>query len=157
MQTPVVTLSLQFARFLNVAKHREALPRYKVARYIKHALQAGVQSLEITLRIVDETEGRALNASYRHKDYATNVLTFDYSAAPHVSCDIVLCAPVVEKEAHDNHKTLADHYAHLLVHGVLHAQGYDHETSKADAVKMEALEVHILAKLGITNPYTLNP
>ena len=98
-----------------------------------------------------------MNASYRHKDYATNVLTFDYSAAPHVSCDIVLCAPVVEKEAHDNHKTLADHYAHLLVHGVLHAQGYDHETSKADAVKMEALEVHILAKLGITNPYTLNP
>ncbi|MBK7502819.1 MAG: rRNA maturation RNase YbeY [Polaromonas sp.] len=157
MQAPTVTLSLQFARFPNVAQHRAALPRHKVARCVKHALQMDVESMEITVRIVDEDEGRALNASYRHKDYATNVLTFDYSAAPHVSCDIVLCAPVVEKEAHDNHKTLADHYAHLLVHGVLHAQGYDHETSKADAVKMEALEVHILAKLGITNPYTLNP
>lgn len=153
MPKPTVTLSLQFARFLNVTKHREALPRHKVARYAMHALQAGVQSIEITVRIVDEDEGRALNASYRNKDYATNVLTFDYSPAPHVSCDIVLCAPVLEKEARDNHKTLAEHYAHLLVHGVLHAQGFDHETSKADAVKMEALEVQILAKLGITNPY----
>ena len=74
MQAPTVTLSLQFARFPNVAKHRAALPRHKVTRCVKHALQINVESMEITLRIVDETEGRALNASYRHKDYATNVL-----------------------------------------------------------------------------------
>ena len=157
MQAPTVTLSLQFARYPNVAQHREALPRHKVARCVKHALQMDVESMEITVRIVDEDEGRALNVSYRHKDYATNVLTFDYSPAPHVCCDIVLCAPVLEKEARDNHKTLAEHYFHLLVHGVLHAQGFDHETSKADAVQMEALEVQILAKLGITNPYVLKP
>ncbi|HMS26366.1 MAG TPA: rRNA maturation RNase YbeY [Burkholderiaceae bacterium] len=157
MPTPVVTLSLQFARFPTVSVHRQALARHTVARCIKHALQADVQSLEITVRIVDEAEGRALNTSYRHKDYATNVLTFDYSAAPHVSCDIVLCAPVVEKEARDNRKTLADHYAHLLVHGVLHAQGFDHETSPADAEVMEALEVQILTQLGMANPYATNP
>ncbi len=150
-----VSLSLQFGRFPNNAMHREALPRHKAARCIKHALQADVLSVDITVRIVDEAEARTLNASYRHKDYATNVLTFDYSAAPHVSSDIVLCAPVLEKEALDNHKALADHYAHLLVHGVLHAQGFDHETSATDAQRMEALEVQILGKLGIANPYIL--
>ena len=155
MQTPIVTLSLQFARFPNVANHHEALPRHKVARCIKHALQADVQSLDITVRIVDEAEGRALNAGYRHKDHATNVLTFDYSPAPFVSCDIILCAPVLEKEARDSHLTLAEHYAHLLVHGVLHAQGFEHETCETDAQEMEALEVQILAKLGIANPYQL--
>lgn len=155
MPKPSVILSLQFARFTHLAQHREALPRHTVARCIKHALQADVESLEVTVRIVDAAEGRALNASYRNKDYATNVLTFDYSPAPFVSCDIVLCAPVVEKEARDSHQALADHYAHLLVHGVLHAQGFEHETCEADAQAMEALEVQILAKLGIANPYQL--
>jgi len=154
MPSPAVKLSLQFARLTKVAEHRAALPRHFVARYIKHALQADVQSIDITVRVVGDEEGRTLNASYRHKDYATNVLTFNYSGAPHVSCDIVLCAPVVAKEASSNRKTLAHHYAHLLVHGVLHAQGYDHETSQADADEMEALEVQILKKLGIPNPYT---
>jgi probable rRNA maturation factor len=81
------------------------------------------------------------------------VLTFDYSRAPLVTADLVLCAPVVSKEAEENKKTLHDHYAHLLVHGTLHAQGYDHETSTADADAMEAHEVTILARLGIKNPY----
>jgi probable rRNA maturation factor len=148
-----LTLSLQFAKFSDVASHRAALPRHAVVKYLKHALLADVESAEITVRIVDAEEGRALNAGYRKKDYATNVLTFDYAQAPHVAADLVLCAPVVAKEAKENQKTLAAHYAHLLVHGTLHAQGFDHETSEADADAMEALEIQILADVGIANPY----
>ena len=143
-------LSLQFGPFDGVAAHRAALPRAKVTRWIRHALALDA---EITVRIVGESEGRALNLSYRQKDYATNVLTFDYSQAPLVTADLVLCAPVVAQEALDNGKTLADHYAHLLVHGTLHAQGWDHETSEQDADDMEAYEIEILAELGVANPY----
>jgi len=145
-----LSLSLQFGPFDEVAAHRAALPRAKVTRWIRHALALDA---EITVRIVGESEGRALNLSYRQKDYATNVLTFDYSQAPLVTADLVLCAPVVAQEALDNGKTLADHYAHLLVHGTLHAQGWDHETSEQDADDMEAYEIEILAELGIANPY----
>jgi probable rRNA maturation factor len=148
-----LTLSLQFAKFANVARHRAALPRHAVTKYLKHALLADVESAEITVRIVDAEEGQALNASYRKKDYATNVLTFDYAQSPHVAADLVLCAPVVAKEAKENKKTLAAHYAHLLVHGALHAQGFDHETSDADADAMEALEIQILVDMGLANPY----
>lgn len=148
-----LTLSLQFAKFDDVARHRAALPRHAVTKYLKHALLADVESAEITVRIVDAEEGQALNASYRKKDDATNVLTFDYSQAPHVEADLVLCAPVIAQEAKENKKTLAAHYAHLLVHGALHAQGFDHETSDADADAMEALEVQILADMGVANPY----
>ena len=150
MTLPLLTLSLQFGRFDGVAAHRAALPRHKVTRWIRHALQADG---EITVRIVDADEGQALNRDYRHKDYATNVLTFDYAQEPVVCADLVLCAPVVAREAQENGKTLEEHYAHLLVHGALHAQGWDHETSEADAEAMEAQEVQILAALGLANPY----
>ena len=145
-----LSLSLQFGDLKDAARHRAALPRHSVTRWIRHAL--GVDA-EITVRIVDLEEGQALNRDYRQKDYATNVLTFDYTQAPLVTADLVLCAPVVVKEAKENKKTLQAHYAHLLVHGTLHAQGYDHETSDADAEEMEALEIDVLAGLGFSNPY----
>ena len=150
MTLPQLTLSLQFGRFDGVAAHRAALPRHKVARWIRHALQADG---EITVRIVDADEGQALNRDYRHKDYATNVLTFDYAQEPVVCADLVLCAPVVAREAQENGKTLEEHYAHLLVHGALHAQGWDHETSAEDADEMEAFETDIMRTLGYDDPY----
>jgi probable rRNA maturation factor len=143
-------LSLQFGDIPQAARHRAALPRHFVTRCIRHAL---AMDAEITVRIVSEEEGRELNKSYRKKDYATNVLTFDYAQEPVVMADLVLCAPVVAREAKEQGKTLAAHYAHLLVHGALHAQDWDHETSKADAEEMEAYEVEILAGLGVKNPY----
>ncbi|MDO8250640.1 MAG: rRNA maturation RNase YbeY [Rhodoferax sp.] len=145
-----LALSLQFGRLDDAALHRAALPRHKVARWIRHALQSDA---EITVRIVDTEEGRALNRDYRKKDYATNVLTFDYTQEPVVTADLVLCAPVVAKEAKEQGKTLEAHYAHLLVHGTLHAQGWDHETSEEDAQVMELREVEILARLGFDSPY----
>lgn len=150
MALPSLSLSLQFGALADAAPHRAALPRHKVARWVRHALAADG---EITVRIVDAEEGQALNRDYRHKDYATNVLTFDYAQAPLVMADLVLCAPVVAREAAEQGRPLADHYAHLLVHGTLHAQGWDHETSEADAQAMEAQEVAILARLGVANPY----
>ncbi len=143
-------LSLQFGDIPYAARHRQALPRHFVMRCIRHALDADA---EMTVRIVNAEEGRALNNSYRGKDYATNVLTFDYAQSPVVMADLVLCAPVVAQEAKQQIKTLAAHYAHLLVHGALHAQGWDHETSQKDAHAMEAREVEILAGLGLRNPY----
>ena len=145
-----LSLSLQFGQFPEAVLHRAALPRHSVTRWIRHALQS---EAEITVRIVGAEEGQALNRDYRGKDYTTNVLTFDYTQAPYVTADLVLCAPVVAREAAENGKTLAAHYAHLLVHGTLHAQGYDHETGEEDAEAMETLEIEILAGLGIGNPY----
>ena len=150
MPLQTLTLSLQFARFDGAAEHRAALPRHKVARWIRHALALDA---EITVRIVGENEGRQLNRDYRQKDYATNELTFDYAQEPVVSADLVLCAPVVAREAAEQNKTLAEHYAHLLVHGTLHAQGWDHETSEQDAQEMEAYETDILRGLGFADPY----
>ena len=145
-----LSLSLQFARFEEVAMHRAALPRHRVARWIRHALAVDG---EITVRIVGAEEGQRLNREFRGKDYATNVLTFDYAQEPVVMADLVLCAPVVAREAVEQNKPLAEHYAHLLVHGALHAQGWDHETGEADALAMEAYETEILAGLGIRDPY----
>jgi probable rRNA maturation factor len=151
MRLNTLQLSLQFGDLADAALHRIALPRHKVARWIRHALAADA---EITVRIVGLEEGRALNRDYRQKDYATNVLTFDYTREPLVTADLVLCAPVVEQEAREQGKTLQAHYAHLLVHGTLHAQGWDHETSRADAETMEAYEIQILARLNLPNPYS---
>ena len=109
---------------------------------------------EVTIRIVDEAEGKALNSTYRGKDYATNVLTFPLTETPHLMGDIVVCAPVVVAEAAAQNKSLEAHFAHLTVHGVLHLHGYDHET-EAQAELMESLEITILQKLGYANPYLI--
>ena len=142
---PALSLSLQFAD----AADRALLPRHKVARWIRAALESPA---ELTVRIVDADEGRALNRDYRGRDYATNVLTFDYSRAPVVAADLVLCAPVVRDEAKAQCLPLDAHYAHLLVHGTLHAQGYDHEDD-VDARVMEARETELLQALGFADPY----
>ena len=146
---PALALSLQFSRLKDADKHRAALPRHKVIRWIRNTLEVDG---EITVRIVDAEEGLVLNRDYRKKDYATNVLTFDYTLEPLVTADLVLCAPVVAKEAKDQKKTLEAHYAHLIVHGTLHAQGWDHELDE-DAQVMELRETEILARLGFSNPY----
>jgi len=142
---PELRLSLQQPD----GRHRAVLARHRVQRWLRAALQAPA---EITVRIVDEAEGRALNHGYRRRDYATNVLTFDYQREPVVVADLVLCAPVVAREAREQRKTLEAHYAHLLVHGALHAQGWDHERV-ADARHMESHETALLAALGYADPY----
>jgi probable rRNA maturation factor len=143
-------LTLMFGHFPEAAAHKRILTRANVGKWTGAALRTAA---EITVRVVGEDEGRELNRQYRRKDYATNVLTFDYSREPMVTADLVLCGPVVEREAREQGKPLKDHYAHLLVHGVLHAQGYEHEASQRDALEMEALEILLLATLGIPNPY----
>ncbi|MFZ4624983.1 MAG: rRNA maturation RNase YbeY [Rhodoferax sp.] len=144
-----LTLSLQFGKLPDAALHRAALPRHKVIRWLRAALQ---DDAEITVRIVDAAEGLALNRDYRQKDHATNVLTFDYTQEPVVTADLVLCAPVVAQEATEQGKTLEQHYAHLLIHGTLHAQGWDHDEDE-DAQVMELRESEIMARLGFDNPY----
>lgn len=140
-----LSLSVQYAA------SSERLPtRPQFRRWIKAAVQRDVQ---IGLRIVDEAEGRELNRNYRGKDYATNVLTFVYDdEAPPLSGDVVICAPVVEKEAREQGKDLYAHYAHLAVHAVLHLQGYEHD-NEPDASGMEKLETAIMLKLGYADPY----
>ena len=150
MRPAELELSLQFGAFAGAAAHKALLRRTRVARWIGFALASPA---ELSVRIVGEDEGRALNRSYRGRDYASNVLTFDYARSPVVSADLVLCAPVVEREAAEQRKPLEAHYAHLLVHGTLHAQGWDHETGEDDALAMEALEVLLLGALGYPNPY----
>ena len=144
-----LTLSLQFAKFEEAPLHRAALSRHRVTRWIRHALESPA---EITVRIVDAEEGQTLNRDYRQKDYATNVLTFDYTMEPVVTADLVLCAPVVAQEAKEQGKTLEAHYAHLIVHGTLHAQGWDHDLEE-DAEVMEMRETDLMARLGFANPY----
>ena len=109
---------------------------------------------EVTIRIVDEAEGRELNKMYRAKDYATNVLTFPLTEEPYLMGDIIICAPVVAAEALAHNKPLEAHYAHLTVHGVLHLHGYDHEI-EAQAELMESLETAIVCKLGYADPYLI--
>ncbi len=132
------------------AAQRNNLPsKQQFAKWAKAALNVDT---EVTIRIVDEQEGRELNSMYRGKDYATNVLTFPLTEEPHLMGDIIICAPVVESEAQIQQKSLESHYAHLTVHGMLHLHGYDHEI-EPQAALMESLEISILAKLGYANPY----
>ena len=145
-----LSLDLQFGAFPGVAAHRAVLRKPLVRCWVAQSLQ---RAAEVTVRIVGEAEGRALNLQFRGRDYATNVLTFDYAQAPVVMADLVLCAPVVVREAREQGKSLEAHYAHLLVHGTLHAQGYDHETGESDALEMEALEILLLSDLGYPSPY----
>ena len=131
---------------------RDMVPRAQVRRWVQAALLAPA---ELTIRFVDADEGRVLNRDYRGKDYATNVLTFAYTeddVSAVTQADIILCTDVLQREAAEQHKTLVEHAAHLVVHGVLHAQGYDHETD-AEAAEMEQLEIDILTRLGVQNPY----
>lgn len=139
-----LSLSVQYA---SVARSMPSRPQFR--RWAQAALQCDIS---VTLRIVDEDEGRMLNKTYRGKDYPTNVLTFVYDDIKPVSGDIVICAPVVEREAAEQNKVLFDHYAHMLIHAALHLQGYDHERN-SDAEQMEALEVTLMLKLHRPNPY----
>lgn len=142
---PALRLSLQFAD----ATHRKRLARHRVQRWLRASLDAPA---ELTVRIVGAGEGRALNRQFRRRDYATNVLTFAYQQHPVVIADLVLCAPVVEREAREQGVELIAHYAHLLVHGALHAQGMDHERVR-DAKAMQARETQVMAALGFADPY----
>jgi probable rRNA maturation factor len=138
-------LSLQFGD----ASMRGMLPRPLVRRWLRAALE---RPAELTVRWVDADEGRALNRGFRGKDYATNVLTFDYQREPVVVADLVLCVPVVAREAAEQGLDLLAHHAHLLIHGALHAQGWDHE-DEADAAEMEARESQVLQALGLPDPW----
>ena len=156
---PALQLSVQFAS----RAHRAELPRHRLARWVRHALASGPAdaaaatqldadaAAQITLRVVGADEGRALNRTWRGKDYATNVLTFDYAPWP-PQADIVLCDAVIAREAAEQGKTLQAHYAHMVVHGVLHALGWDH-VDEADAQRMEARERAVLQALGFADPY----
>ena len=144
---PKLSLAVQYA------SSAQGLPtRAQFRRWMAAALERDAQ---VTLRIVDEAEAHTLNKDYRGKDYATNVLTFVYDdAQPRpLSGDVIFCAPVVEREAREQHKELPAHYAHLAIHAALHLQGYGHDND-ADAPAMEKLETAILAKLGYADPYT---
>ncbi len=142
-----LSLSVQYA-----SNARQMPTRHQFRRWVKAALQ---QDVQIALRIVDEIEGRALNQSYRGKDYATNVLTFVYDDTDPLYGDVVICAPVVEREAKEQGKDLLAHYAHLTLHATLHLQGYDHE-NRRDAEEMEALETALMLKLRYPDPYLVS-
>jgi probable rRNA maturation factor len=139
-----LTLDLQGTEAFDDLPTRRTLRRWIVSTLQRDA--------ELTLRFVGSREGRKLNRDYRGKDYATNVLTFDYTQRPVVHADIVICVPVLRREAVVQRKSLRAHLAHLVIHGCLHAQGYDHERD-ADAQKMERREIELLAAFRIDNPY----
>jgi probable rRNA maturation factor len=143
---PNLSLSIQFA------SNEANLPtRNQFRKWVKAALRVDT---ETTIRIVDKEEARALNNTYRGKDYATNVLTFPLTEVPHLMGDIIICAPVVSEEAIAQHKSIESHFAHLTVHGILHLHGYDHEIEEQAAL-MESIEVTTLMKLGYPNPYLI--
>jgi len=139
----------QFRRWIKAALHPQGVRR-RVPGSFAATLPLQCEA-NITMRIVDEPEGRELNRNYRGKDYATNVLTFVYDDKP-LSGDVVICAPVVEREAAEQHKALLAHYAHLTLHAALHLQGFEHEND-ADAAAMEALEIALMLKLRYPDPY----
>ena len=147
---PKLKIDLQYASPAIEVALNKAASATLIKKWIKNVTPLGGL---ITLRFVNTAEGKKLNAAFRHKDYATNVLTFPYELSKtSVVADIIFCLPVLQKEAKEQSKSLQAHLAHLIVHGCLHAQGYDHELAR-DARKMETLEIQSLQKLGFTNPY----
>ncbi|MEC7377431.1 MAG: rRNA maturation RNase YbeY [Pseudomonadota bacterium] len=132
------------------------VPREELVRDWAQLAWQGEDPSEVTIRIVGSEESQALNHQYRGKDYPTNVLSFPFEAPPGITVplagDLVICAPVVESEAREQQKTLEAHWAHMVIHGMLHLQGYDHIEDE-DAEVMEALEIRLLAQLGYGNPY----
>ena len=155
---PELSLSVQYG------VDAPELPRWRLRGWVKRAINAtnehdqggGLQRVILTIRLVGEEEARALNQSFRGRDYATNVLTFNYDAEPGfesvIQADIVICEAVLRREASQQHKTVRDHAAHLCIHATLHALGFDHETEQ-EAQVMENLETRILASMGIADPY----
>lgn len=143
-----ITLKIEFERADDTSKR---LPtRADMERWVQAALAVPAQ---LCVRFVGLEEGHELNKTYRGKDYATNVLTFDYQHEPTAEADIVICTPVLEREAKEQNKTFRSHLAHLLVHSTLHAQGWDHETDE-EAEVMETRECEIMKTLGLSNPYS---
>ncbi|MCM2288477.1 MAG: rRNA maturation RNase YbeY [Sulfuritalea sp.] len=142
---PELSLSIQYP-----GGKATAPTRPQVRRWVRAACS---RPAEVTVRFVDTDEGQSLNRDYRGKDYATNVLSFPYESGARIHGDLVLCLPVVEREAKEQGKPAEAHYAHMVVHGMLHLQGYDHETGRVDAERMEAIEREILAGLGYPDPY----
>ncbi len=150
MQKNKLTLSVQYPD----VRLKNTITRALLRRWVQAALLAPA---DITLRFVDAEEGQTLNRDYRGKDYATNVLTFAYTEDTDTEvtqADIILCTDVLEKEALEQQKSVLEHTAHLVIHGVLHAQGYDHEDEE-EATEMESLEIDILSSLGMQNPYSV--
>jgi probable rRNA maturation factor len=143
-RAPDLTLTVQYA-----TRAADLPTRTQLRAWAEAGLECDA---EVTLRLVGKAEGRRLNRDFRGKDYATNVLTFPYTDSEPLSGDIVLCAPVVAEEARVQGKALEAHYAHLVVHGMLHLQGFDHER-EADAALMEARETEIVTRLGYPDPY----
>jgi probable rRNA maturation factor len=134
---------------LGLARFAGLPARSTLARWVRMALS---HPAEITLLLTDARRARRLNCQYRRRDYATNVLTFGYQLRPVAVADIVLCVPVARREARQRGITLRAHLAHLVIHGVLHAQGHDHIRAR-DASRMQGLEIELLARLGIADPY----
>ena len=143
---PKLKFSLQIA-----SDFAQIPPKKQFKKWAQAALRV---DCEVTIRITDDEEARALNSTFRGKDYATNVLTFPLTEVPHLMGDIIICAPVVAAEAKAQNKSLEAHFAHLTVHGILHLHGYDHQT-EPQAELMEAIEIQILTKLGYANPYLI--
>jgi probable rRNA maturation factor len=147
ISSPSLYLTVQYAR-----RPRHWPTKTFWEKWMHIALE---DSAHVTLRLVDQEEGQLLNNSYRGKDYPTNVLSFPYEELNTDDTfygDLVLCVPVVEKEAQEQRKSLEAHAAHLVIHGMLHLQGYDHETEE-DAQEMEQKEIILLEQLGYPNPY----
>jgi probable rRNA maturation factor len=142
--TERLSLAVQYA-----CDHKSLPTRPQVRRWV---LAASKTPVRLTVRFVDGDEGKRLNREFRNKRHATNVLSFVYERTPVVG-DLVLCVPVVLKEAREQGKTPVSHFAHLIVHGMLHLQGYDHEAGKQEAARMEAMEREILSRFGIADPY----